>query len=111
MSRTTTSSASFSWARAPIRRARSSDVKRPHWSPQSGSVEAAFPDQGGHGGRYGLVERVAGPEPRRGHGVRGDLEEQDALRPGEPLEHRFQPVVREAGPGADGEPGKLENPI
>src|SRR3954464_7298225 len=102
MSRMRTSSASFSWARAPIRRAKSSDVKRPQCSPQSGSIEATLLNQGGHGRGAELVERVAGANPGRGHRVRVDLEELDALRPGQLLEDGLEPLLREAAAGASG---------
>src|SRR3954462_12435875 len=97
MSRITTSSASFSWARAPIRRARSSDVKRPQCSPKLGLIETALPNQGCHRGGHELVDRVSAPDPGRGDRVRLDFEEVDALRPGELLEHSLQPPAREAG--------------
>src|SRR3954451_5442413 len=110
MSRMRTSSASFSWARAPIRRARSSDVKRPQCSPQSGLIEAARLDQGGDGRRDEVVEGVAAPDRSRGDRMWVDLEEMDALRARKLLEHGFQPSPWKAGPSADAELGELEDP-
>src|SRR3954453_5958538 len=109
MSRMRTSSASFSWARGTIRRARSSHVKRPQCSPESGLIEAARLDQGGHGRWDEVVEGVAAPDPGRGDRMWVDLEEVDAFGPGKLLEHGFQPFPREARPGADAERGELED--
>src|SRR5438477_11086891 len=103
MSRMTTSSASFSWARAPMRRARSSDVKRPQCSPELGPIETPFPDQRRHGRRDELVGGAAGPDACGRDGIRVDVEEADALGPGQALEHRLEPLLRETRPPADAE--------
>src|SRR5436305_909177 len=111
MSRMTTSSASFPWARAPMRRARSSDVKRPKCSPESARIEVAFPDQGPDGRRDELVDGAAGPDSRGRDGTRVDVEEADALGPGKAREHRLEPLPREARPRPDAELGELENRV
>src|SRR6185437_2536867 len=111
MSRITTSSASFSRARAAMRRSRSSEV-RGCWvlgslrflqcSPGSRTVKPALSDDPRHNGRKEYVERLsggdAGADVSRGGRIRLDLEEEDAIRPVERLEHGFELAPREAGP-------------
>ncbi len=97
MSRMTTSSASFSWARAAMRRACSSGVRAGSVSwrgigrsvaanggRQSAAVEAALLDQRRDRGRDEPVERLArggeAADVARGGRVRLDVEEEDALR-------------------------------
>src|SRR5712691_9835784 len=93
MSRITTSSASFSRARAAMRRACSREVRvccvlgSPFFLqciPGSRTVEPALRNEPRHGSRNQPVEWLSGgdacPDVRRGGRIRLDLEEEDALR-------------------------------
>jgi len=117
------SSASFSRARAAMRRACSSEVRvcSCPWNafqqciPGSRTVKPPFLDEPRHCGRNQPVGRVSGFEPgadvrRSGH-IRVDVEEEDAVRPLEPLEHGVELVAGKAGSGDDPEPGPLEHPV
>src|SRR3954468_8699546 len=121
MSRITTSSASFSRARAAMRRACSREVRvcSCPWiafflqcSPGLRTVKPALRDEPRDGVRDQPVERLsrsdAGADVRRGGRIRLDFEEADALRPLELLEHGFQVGARETGPRGDSEPRSLE---
>src|SRR6476646_517912 len=121
MSRITTSSASFSRARAAMRRACSRGVRvcsRP-WiaflqcSPGSRTVKPALRDEPRDGVRYEPVERLAGgdapPNVSRSGRIRLDLEEEDTLGPLELLDHRLELAPREAGPGGDRDPRPVED--
>src|SRR5439155_9984546 len=121
MSRITTSSASFSRARAAMRRACSREVRvcSCPWiafflqcSPGSRTVKPALRDEPRDGVRDQPVERLtrsdAGADVRRGGRIRLDFEEQDALRPVECFEHGLQLAPPEAGPSCDCDPCSLE---
>src|SRR2546427_11184353 len=121
MSRMTTSSASFSRARAAMRRACSRDVsvESDPWrvgpaqcSPGSRTVKTPFLEEACDRGRDEAVERLAGGRPgadvARGLRLRLDLEEEDALRVAQPRQHGVQPLAGEAGPGSPGEPRALQ---
>src|SRR2546421_671613 len=122
MSRITTSSASFSRARAAMRRACSREVRvcSCPWiafflqcSPGSRTVKPALRDEPRDGVRDQPVERLtrsdAGADVRRGGRIRLDLEEADALPPLDRLEDLFELAARKAGPGRDREPRAVEH--
>jgi hypothetical protein len=124
MSRITTSSASFSRARAAMRRACSREVRvcRVLGSlfflqciPGSRTVKTALLDESRDGGRNQPVERLfrgdTRPGIRRGGRIRLDLEEEDALGPVELLQHCVQLAPREAGPRRDPHARQLEHPV
>src|SRR6185437_5754731 len=103
MSRITTSSASFSRARAAMRRACSSEVRVCcvlgslrflQCSPGSRTVKPALSDEPRHSGRKESVERLSGGDAGADVGgsgrIRLDLEEEDSLRPVELPEHGLQ---------------------
>src|SRR3954467_4776955 len=103
MSRMSTSSASFSWARAAMRRACSSESKLRL------SVEMVLADEGCDGRGDGAVRRLPCPDRRRRRPIRLDFEEMDALGPAQALEHGVEALAWETGPGPDGELGQLED--
>src|SRR4051794_10390700 len=105
MSRMRTSSASFSWARAAMRRACSSESKLRL------SVEMVLADEGCDGRGDEAVRRLARPDRRRRCPVRLDFEEMDALGPAQAFEDGVEPLARETGPGADGELGQVEDRV
>src|SRR6476660_6516145 len=102
MSRMRTSSASFSWARAAIRRACASESKL------GLSVEAPLADERRHIRWDQLVDRAAGADRSRRRRIRLDLEESHPLRPLQALEHAFEPLPRKPGTRADAELGEIE---
>src|SRR3954470_12696251 len=103
MSRMRTSSASFSWARAAMRCACSSESKLRL------SVEMVLADEGRDGRRDEIVRRLPGPDRRRRRPVRLDFEEMDAFGAPQAFEHRVEPLPREARPCPDGELRELED--
>src|SRR5690348_1390241 len=121
MSRITTSSASFSSARAAIRRACWSEVRvcSCPWIAcfqcisESWTVKAALRNQRRDRVRHEAVERLArgdsGSHGRRGRRIRLDLEEQDALRATELREHRVELFAWKAGPSCDCDAGSFEH--
>src|SRR5215467_761777 len=121
MSRITTSSASFSRARAAMRRACSREFRVCcvlgsllflECSPGSRTVESALLDEPRDSGRDQPVERLSGGDAladlRRGSRIRRQLEEENALRLVELLEHGLQLGAWEAGPRGDRESRPLE---
>src|SRR5205807_5355505 len=121
MSRITTSSASFSRARAAMRRACSREVRvcSCPWIacsqciPDSRTVKPARLDELCDARRNEPVERISrggtGPDVSRRGRIRLDLEEQDALGPGERLDDGVELGPGEAGPGGDRDPRPLEH--
>src|SRR6476661_5581549 len=120
MSRITMSSASFSRARAAMRRACSREVRVCcvlgslcflQCSPGLRTVKPALSDEPRHGGRNEPVERLsggdAGPDVGGGGRIRLDLEEEDALGPVEVPEHGLQLAARETGPRGHRQAGQL----
>src|SRR6266566_2907964 len=116
MSSITTSSASFSRARAAIRRACSREVRvcSCPWIafsqciPDSWTVKPAGLDELCDARRNEPVERIshgrAGPDAGRRGRIRLDLEEQDALGPGERLDDGVELGPGETGPRGDRDP-------
>src|SRR5438034_1211624 len=120
MSRITTSSASFSGARAAMRRACSSEVRAGSVSfvrdrgqcihePRTSTapVETPLLDQPGHGLRHEAVERL--PRGRGRPDVPGggrmwlDVEEDDPVAPPQAGQEALELLPREAGPRRDRE--------
>src|SRR6476646_9148055 len=119
MSRITMSSASFSRARAAMRRACSREVRVCcvlgsllflQCSPCSRTVEPALRDQPRNGGRDEPLQRLsgcdAGADVPGGGRIRLDLEEEDAFGPVELLEHVVQLAARKAGPSGHRDPSQ-----
>src|SRR5437588_246635 len=118
MSRMRTSFASLLWARPAMRRACSSGVRAgsgPFFAASLAAVEAEPRDLGGHGGRHQFVDRLTPRDPvahlagRDRDGL--ELEEADALRVLEPLEHAVEPLARIARTGGDGDRRELEDAV
>src|SRR5581483_10234765 len=121
MSRMTTSSASFSWTRAAMRRAcsrevswESSSVIANQCSPVLRTVKPTFLDQTRDGRRDELPDEPGGRCDERAHlsrrgGIRLDLEEDDPLGTGELREHVVELPLQIAGPRGDGEPRPFEH--
>src|SRR4051812_28899377 len=102
MSRMRTSSAGFSWARAAVRCACSSESKLRL------SVEMVLAGEGRDGRGDEVVARLPGRDRRRRRRVRLDFEKMDAFCPPQAFEHRVEPLLRETRPCPDGELGELE---
>src|SRR5438270_282908 len=118
MSRMRTSFASLLWARPAMRRACSSGVRAgsgPFFAASLAAVEAEPRDLGGHGPRHQVVDRLTPRDPvahlagRDRYGL--ELEEADALRVLEPLEHAIEPLARIARTGGDGDRRELKDAV
>src|ERR671934_1163909 len=98
ISRMRTSFASLLWARPATRRACSSGVRAgsgPFFAASLAAVEAELGDLGRDGRRHQVVDRTAARDPLAhvagGDRKRLEVEEADALRAIEPLEHAVEP--------------------
>src|SRR5947209_15046711 len=118
MSRMRTSFASLLWARPAMRRACSSGVRAgsgPFFAASLAAVEAELRDLGGHRGRHQVVDRLTPHHPvahlagRDREGL--DLEEADALRMVEPLEHAVEPLARVARAGGHRDRREVEDAV
>src|SRR5438270_1674409 len=108
MSRMRTSCASLVWARPAMRRACSSGVRAgsgPFFAASLAAVEAELGDRFGHRGRDEIVDGLA-PRHEVAHVARGDrqrldLEEADAVRSSEALEHTVEALSWISRPRGD----------